>query len=212
EAQFGDFVNGAQPVIDQFIISAESKWQKMSGLVMLLPHGYEGQGPEHSSAYLERFLQLCAEDNIQVCVPSLPHQYFHLLRRQMRRTFRKPLILMMPKSLLRHELSTSQISDLTDKAFEHVIDDPAAPPRDRVRRLLLCCGKIYFALEQARRKEKIDDIAIVRVEQLYPFPQARLQQIISRYRAASEICWVQDEPKNRGAWSYMQQRLGTMLP
>jgi 2-oxoglutarate dehydrogenase E1 component len=212
EAQFGDFVNGAQPIIDQFLVSAESKWQKMSGLVMLLPHGYEGQGPEHSNAYMERFLSLCAEDNIQVCQPTHPHQYFHLLRRQQLRTFRKPLILFMPKSLLRHEASVSRVNDFTDKVFEHVLDDPAQPPREKVRRLLLCTGKIFFALDDVRRKEKVDDVAIVRVEQLYPYPQAKVQAMLSKYRNAVEVCWVQEEPKNRGAWSFMEDRLREMLP
>ncbi len=212
EAQFGDFVNGAQPVIDQFLVPAESKWQKMSGLVMLLPHGYEGQGPEHSNAYMERFLMACAEDNIQVCVPTHPHQYFHLLRRQQLRTFRKPLILFMPKSLLRHEASVSQVSDFTDKVFEHVLDDPKQPAAEKVRRLILCSGKIFFATDEVRRKEKVDDVAIIRIEQLYPFPQAKVQAMLSKYRNAVEVCWVQDEPKNRGAWRFMEPHLREMLP
>ncbi len=169
EAQFGDFANGAQVIIDQFIASAESKWGRGSGLVMLLPHGYEGQGPEHSSARLERFLQLCAEDNIQVAVPTTPAQYFHLLRRQVRRDFRKPLIVMTPKSLLRHKLAVSPVDQLTVGHFHDVLDDPAAP--DRVRRVLFCSGKVYYDLV-ARRAEvgSQRDVAIVRVEQLYPWP------------------------------------------
>ena len=170
EAQFGDFVNMAQPIIDQFIVAAESKWQKMSGLVMLLPHGYEGSGPEHSYAYLDRFLSLCADNNIQVVYPSTPAQYFHVLRQQMKRTFRKPLVLMMPKANLRDANST--LTDLTEGAFQVVIDDPRNPAHDRVRRLLLCSGKIYFALENARKNAGMDDVAIVRVEQLYPYPAA----------------------------------------
>jgi 2-oxoglutarate dehydrogenase E1 component len=211
EAQFGDFVNMAQPMIDQFIVAAESKWQKMSGLVMLLPHGYEGAGPEHSSAYIERFLALCAENNIQVCQPSLPAQYFHLLRRQMLRKFRKPLILFMPKSLLRHEASTSVMGEFTDESFHAVLDDPRQPNRDQVRRVLACSGKIYFSLDAARLKHKVTDVAIVRVEQLYPFPQKELQGILSKYRHAQEMCWVQDEPMNRGAWNFMRDRLGQLL-
>jgi 2-oxoglutarate dehydrogenase E1 component len=210
EAQFGDFVNVAQPIIDQFIAGAESKWGKMSGLVMLLPHGYEGSGPEHSYAYLDRFLSLCAENNLQVIYPSTPAQYFHVLRRQMKRTFRKPLILFMPKANLRDAISP--LSELTDGSFQLVIDDPNNPPRERVRRLLFCSGKIYFALESARAKAGISDTAIVRVEQLYPYPQKELQAILAKYRNALEIGWVQEEPKNRGAWVFMSDRLEPMLP
>lgn len=210
EAQFGDFVNGAQPIIDQFLAAAESKWQKFCGLVMLLPHGYEGQGPEHSNAYIERFLSLCAENNMQVVIPSLPGQYFHVLRRQMKRNFRKPLIMMMPKALLRAEASTSSLAELADGTFQVVLDDPANPPRERVRRLLLCSGKVFFALDAGRKKHQIADTAIVRVEQLYPFPKAEIQTILAKYRA-QEICWVQEEPRNRGAWMFMQDRLQTMI-
>jgi 2-oxoglutarate dehydrogenase E1 component len=209
EAQFGDFVNEAQPIIDQFIVAAESKWQKMSGLVMLLPNGYEGSGPEHSYAYLDRFLASCAENNIQVVYPSTPAQYFHVLRRQMKRNFRKPLILMMPKANLRDAISP--ITDFTDGTFQLLIDDPNNPPRDRVRRLLLCSGKIYFALEAARKRVGLEDVAIVRVEQLYPYPQKELQAIFAKYRNAHEICWVQEEPRNRGAWTFMSDRLEPML-
>jgi 2-oxoglutarate dehydrogenase E1 component len=210
EAQFGDFVNMAQPIIDQFIVAAESKWQKMSGLVMLLPTGHEGSGPEHSYAYLDRFLALCAEDNIQVVYPSTPAQYFHVLRRQMLRKFRKPLILMMPKSNLRDAISS--LADLTEGSFQLVIDDPANLPRERVRRLVLCSGKIYFVLEATRKNAGIQDVAIVRVEQLYPYPQKELQAILAKYRNAHEVCWLQEEPSNRGAWVFMSDRLEPMLP
>lgn len=212
EAQFGDFVNGAQAIIDQFITAAESKWQKMSGLVMLLPHGYDGQGPEHSNGYLERFLGLCAEDNVQVCYPTLPSQIFHLIRRQMVRNFRKPLIVMVPKNLLRSETATSTLADFTDRTLQLVIDDPTQPSPHRVKRILLCTGKIFYALNAARLKEKVDDVAIVRVEQLYPFPQKEIQQIFARYRNASEVCWVQEEPRNRGAWRFMHEYLGPIVP
>ncbi len=212
EAQFGDFVNGAQPIIDQFIASGETKWRKSCGLVVLLPHGYEGQGPEHSNGYVERFLQLCAENNMQVCMPTLPSQYFHLLRRQMLRSFRKPLICFTPKSLLRADFASSLIAEFTDRTFQLVLDDPANLPRERVRRLLLCTGKVFYTLDAARRKNNIDDVAIVRVEQLYPFPQKELQQIIAKYNNAHEVVWVQEEPMNRGAWSFMSQRLPAILP
>ncbi|MGE5612523.1 MAG: 2-oxoglutarate dehydrogenase E1 component [Bacillota bacterium] len=211
EAQFGDFVNGAQPIIDQFIAASESKWQKYCGLVMLLPHGYEGQGPEHSYGYLDRFLALCAEENMQICQPSLPAQYFHLLRRQMKRNFRKPLVLMMPKSLLRSEASTSSVADFVQGAFHLVIDDPKVISRERVRRLLLCSGKVYFTLDAAREKGSVRDVAIVRVEQLYPFPKKEIQGILSRYHRAGEVAWVQEEPQNRGAWTYMEPLLRGML-
>jgi 2-oxoglutarate dehydrogenase E1 component len=210
EAQFGDFVNGAQPVIDQFIVAAESKWQKMCGLVMLLPHGYEGQGPEHSYAYLDRFLALCAENNIQVAQPSLPSQYFHLLRRQMKRSFRKPLVLMMPKSLLRAK--SSSLDEFTNRSFQVVLDDPASPNPQRVRRVLFCSGKIYFTLDEARKQHKLDDVALVRVEQFYPFPEKEIRSIFTKYRGATEIAWVQDEPENRGAWRFMDNKLRKILP
>jgi len=213
EAQFGDFVNGAQAVIDQFLAAAESKWGKMCGLVMLLPHGYEGAGPEHSNAYLERWLSLCAENNMQVCYPSMPSQYFHVLRRQQVRKFRKPLIMMMPKVLLRSGLpgSASQLSELTEGEFQLVMDDPAQPNRETVKRVLFCSGKIYFLLAQAREKEGIKDTAIVRVEQLYPYPKKEIQAILSKYSKASEIAWVQEESANRGAWSFIAPRLRELL-
>ncbi|HEX5242170.1 MAG TPA: 2-oxoglutarate dehydrogenase E1 component [Tepidisphaeraceae bacterium] len=212
EAQFGDFVNGAQSIIDQYIAAAESKWRLMNGLVMLLPHGYEGQGAEHSYGYLSRFLALCAEQNMQVCVPSTPGQYFHLLRRQIRRDFRKPLILMMPKSLLRFEPSFSRIEEFSDNTFQAVLDDPTAPERDSVRRVLFVSGKVYYALNKAREAKSIKGTAIVRVEQLYPFPKKEIQAILARYRKAQEIGWVQEEPRNRGPWSYMSDRLRELLP
>jgi 2-oxoglutarate dehydrogenase E1 component len=212
EAQFGDFINEAQPIVDQFIAASESKWHLMNGLVLLLPHGFEGQGPEHSNAYLERFLSLCAEDNLQVCVPTHPAQYFHLLRRQIHRRFRKPLVLMMPKALLRYAPSASNIEEFTDASFQTVIDDTGQPERDSVRRIIFCSGKVYFTLAAARTKGAIKQVAIVRVEQLYPYPQKEVAAILSKYRQAREICWVQEEPRNRGAWRFMEDRLRDMLP
>jgi 2-oxoglutarate dehydrogenase E1 component len=215
EAQFGDFVNGAQPIIDQILVSAESKWRYSNGLVMLLPHGYEGQGPEHSNAYIERFLSMCAEENIQVTIPSTPAQYFHVLRRQIHRKFRKPLVLMMPKALLRKEGCLSDLVEFTDGTFQTVIDDPAMAnaDRDKVRRVLVCTGKVYYTLRDARTAAERDgDVAIVRVEQLYPFPEAELQAVLAKYPRKQEVCWVQEEPQNRGAWSFIQPRLRKMLP
>jgi len=198
-------------MIDQFISSAESKWQRMSGLVMLLPHGYEGQGPEHSSARLERYLQLCAEDNWQVCNLTTPAQYFHALRRQIHRTFRKPLIVMSPKSLLRHRLAVSSLHELTDGAFQPVLGeaDPIDPAR--VRRVLLCSGKVYYELLTARRERDITDIAIVRVEQLYPLPAKEVDAALQTYPAAREVMWVQEEPWNMGAWHDMYRRLRRII-
>jgi 2-oxoglutarate dehydrogenase E1 component len=207
EGQFGDFANGAQVIIDQFISSGEAKWGRMCGLALFLPHGYEGQGPEHSSARLERFLQLCAESNMQVCVPSTPAQMFHVLRRQMLRHFRKPLILMTPKSLLRHELSVSVLQDFTRGGFANVIgeiDDIAA---EGVRRIVFCAGKVYFDLLKARRKEGVRDVALVRIEQLYPFPGEEYAAILRRYPNAREIVWCQEEPQNQGAWYQIRHRL-----
>ncbi len=207
EGQFGDFVNGAQVLIDQFISSGEAKWGRLCGLTLFLPHGYEGQGPEHSSARLERFLQLCAENNMQVCVPSTPAQMFHMLRRQMLRPLRKPLIVMTPKSLLRHELSVSSIADLTDGGFATVIDDLDAPPPTSVRRVVFCSGKVYFDLLKARRAESLPGVAIVRVEQLYPFPAAEYSAVLERYPHATELVWCQEEPQNQGAWFQIRHRL-----
>jgi 2-oxoglutarate dehydrogenase E1 component len=205
-------VNGAQAIIDQFIVAAESKWQKMCGLVMLLPHGNEGQGPEHSYAYLDRFLALSAENNIQVIQPSVPAQYFHMLRRQMLRKFRKPLFAMMPKSLLRSEVSSSPLEEFTQGEFRNVIDDPTVISREQVRRVLFCTGKVYFTLHKAREEHNVRDVAIVRVEQLYPFPQKEVTGILSRYNRATEVAWVQEEPKNRGAWTFVDARLREMVP
>jgi 2-oxoglutarate dehydrogenase E1 component len=215
EAQFGDFVNGAQPIIDQILVSAESKWRYANGLVMLLPHGYEGQGPEHSNAYVERFLSMCAEENIQVSIPSTPAQYFHLLRRQIRRKFRKPLVLMMPKALLRRDGAMSDLAEFTEGTFQTLIDDPAMAnaDRDKVRRVLICTGKVYYTLRDARTAAERDgDVAIVRVEQLYPFPAKELQAVLAKYPRKQEVCWVQEEPQNRGAWTFIESRLRGMLP
>jgi 2-oxoglutarate dehydrogenase E1 component len=207
EAQFGDFANGAQVVIDQFISSGESKWGRLCGLALFLPHGYEGQGPEHSSARLERFLQLCAEGNIQVCVPSTPAQMFHMLRRQMLRHVRKPLVVMTPKSLLRHPQSTSRLAELSSGRFQLIIDEPDAFDASRVSRVVLCSGKVYYDLLQARNEEANDRVAIVRVEQLYPFPVDGYAALLGRYRNAREIVWCQEEPQNQGAWYQIRHRL-----
>jgi len=209
EAQFGDFNNGAQTIIDQFLASSESKWQRISGLVMLLPHGYEGQGPEHSSARMERFLQLCAEDNLQVCNLTTPAQYFHALRRQMRRDFRKPLVIMSPKSLLRHPKAVSATSDLVSGRFQEVLDD--ATPAADVRRVLLCSGKVYYDLLEQRGKVEAYDVALVRVEQLHPLNDAMLKEVVGRYVHATEFYWVQEEPANMGAWTYIAPRLKQVL-
>jgi len=210
EAQFGDFVNGAQSIIDQIMASAESKWRYMNGICVLLPHGYEGAGPEHSNAYVDRFLSLCAEKNMQVVIPSTPASYFHALRRQMNRKFRKPLILMMPKEMLRAGIST--VDELIgDSQFQNVIDDPKNPQAADVKRVLLCSGKVYFALAEARENAKITDVAIVRVEQPYPLPDKELRNIFEKYRNARQILWVQEEPKNRGCWTFMQPRLRDLL-
>ncbi|MCG3202797.1 MAG: 2-oxoglutarate dehydrogenase E1 component [Gammaproteobacteria bacterium] len=207
EAQFGDFANGAQVVIDQFVAACESKWGRLCGLVMLLPHGYDGQGPEHSSARLERYLQLCAEDNMQVCFPSTPAQMFHMLQRQILRPYRRPLVVMSPKSLLRHPLSVSTLADVTDRGFQLVIEEVDQIGAERVGRILVCSGKVYFDLLEARRAQQIDDIAIVRVEQLYPFPREELKQAIERYPNAQEVVWVQEEPRNQGAIAYLLEGL-----
>jgi 2-oxoglutarate dehydrogenase E1 component len=207
EGQFGDFVNGAQVLIDQFISSGEAKWGRLCGLTLFLPHGYEGQGPEHSSARLERFLQLCAEYNMQVCVPSTPAQMFHMLRRQMLRPLRKPLIVMTPKSLLRHELSVSSLADLTGSGFATVIDDLDAPPPASVRRVVFCSGKVYFDLLKARRTEALAGVALVRIEQLYPFPGVEYAAVLARYPNAVDLIWCQEEPQNQGAWFQIRHRL-----
>lgn len=211
EAQFGDFVNGAQIVIDQFIVASEDKWDQTSGLVMLLPHGYEGQGPEHSSARLERFLTLAAEDNIQVCQPTTPAQYFHLLRRQMHRTVRKPLVVLTPKSLLRHPMARSATAELTSGHYLETIDDTNVHEHDAVKRILLCTGKVAYDLIK-QRDERAAPAAVVRVEQLYPFPADQLSAIFARYPNATEVRWVQEEPLNMGAWRFVFHRLVNRLP
>jgi 2-oxoglutarate dehydrogenase E1 component len=200
EAQFGDFANGAQVVIDQFISSGESKWQRASGIVLLLPHGYEGQGPEHSSGRLERFLQLCAEDNIQVANITTPANFFHALRRQMKRDFRKPLVVMSPKSLLRHPAATSRLDEITSGAFQEIIDDPLKP--EKVDRVIFCTGKVYYDLCDYRDRNKLTGVAVVRVEQLYPLHRNRLSELADHYSGA-RIVWCQEEPQNMGAWSYI---------
>ncbi|HUS06998.1 MAG TPA: multifunctional oxoglutarate decarboxylase/oxoglutarate dehydrogenase thiamine pyrophosphate-binding subunit/dihydrolipoyllysine-residue succinyltransferase subunit [Bryobacteraceae bacterium] len=215
EAQFGDFVNGAQIIVDQFLSSAETKWGQPSGLVLLLPHGYEGMGPEHSSARIERFLQLCAENNLIVANCSTPAQYFHILRRQMKgapggEPVCKPLILFTPKSLLRHPRATSKLADLTSGAFHEVIDDAAALPAATVKRLLFCSGKVYYDLVAEREKMGAGDVGIIRVEQMYPFPQVALQDVLKRYPKA-ELYWVQEEPRNMGPWRFMRDNLMPML-
>jgi 2-oxoglutarate dehydrogenase E1 component len=211
EAQFGDFANGAQIVIDQFLASAEAKWQRMSGLVLLLPHGYEGQGPEHSSGRLERYLQLCAEDNFQVANCTTPAQIFHLLRRQMKRDFRKPLVVMTPKSLLRHKLAVSSVTDLADGMFREVIDESVAISPDHVKRVLFCSGKVYYDLFAERERRQLTDTALVRIEQLYPFPRKVVRDVLQRYAKAKAVAWVQEEPRNMGAWGFVLENLSTLL-
>ena len=200
EGQFGDFANGAQVVIDQFITSGQTKWDRLCGLVMLLPHGFEGQGPEHSSARLERYLQLCAENNIQVVVPSTPAQCFHMLRRQMKRSFRKPLVVMTPKSLLRHRLAVNSLEDLTEGHFQEVIPEIDTHDPAKITRVVACSGKVFYDLLEARRERKLEQVAIIRIEQLYPFPQALYNQILDQYPNLTDIAWCQEEPKNQGAW------------
>ncbi|HEX9473279.1 MAG TPA: 2-oxoglutarate dehydrogenase E1 component, partial [Steroidobacteraceae bacterium] len=207
EGQFGDFVNGAQVLIDQFISSGEAKWGRLCGLTLFLPHGYEGQGPEHSSARLERFLQLCAENNMQVCVPSTPAQMFHMLRRQMLRRLRKPLIVMTPKSLLRHELSVSTLADLTGGGFAKVMDEIDPLPPAGVQRVVFCSGKVYFDLLKARRAGNLASVAVVRIEQLYPFPRQEYAAVLARYPNAADLVWCQEEPQNQGAWYQIRNRL-----
>jgi 2-oxoglutarate dehydrogenase E1 component len=221
EAQFGDFANNAQVIIDQFIASGEMKWLRMCGLVMLLPHGYEGQGPEHSSARLERYLQLCAQDNWQVCNPTTPANYFHVLRRQMLRNFRKPLVLMTPKSLLRHKRCTSFLADFeAGTSFHRVFRDQAEcvpgattvelAPDEEIRRVILCSGKVYFDLMEAREKHNQPLVQMLRLEQLYPFPEGPLGQELERFPNA-EIVWVQEEPRNQGAWTFVRQRIEYLM-
>ena len=219
EAQFGDFANGAQVVIDQFIAAGERKWLRMSGLVLLLPHGYEGQGPEHSSARLERYLQLCAEDNMQIANCSTPCNYFHILRRQLHRKFRKPLVLMTPKSLLRHKRVVSNLEDFGPQTTFHRVlwDDGAGQngartikPDDQIKRVVLCTGKVYYDLLEAREERGIDDVYLMRVEQLYPFPARALMTELDAFKGA-EMVWCQEEPRNMGAWSYIEPNMQWVL-
>ena len=207
EAQFGDFANGAQVVIDQFIASGEAKWGRLCGLTMLLPHGYEGQGPEHSSGRIERYLQLCADYNIQVCIPSNSAQIFHLLRRQMLRPIRKPLIVFTPKSLLRSKDAASPLDDLAQGGFQPVIAEVDAIESSKVRRIIACSGKVYYDLLKARRERGITDMVIIRLEQLYPFPHDEFTAQIAAYPNATEVVWCQEEPGNQGAWHRIQHYL-----
>ena len=212
EAQFGDFANGAQVVIDQFISSGETKWGRLCGLVMLLPHGFEGQGPEHSSARLERYLQLCADHNIQVCYPTTPAQIFHLLRRQIIRPYRKPLIIMSPKSLLRHKLAVSTLEDLTKGSFQPVIGEQDVIKPNLVTRFILCTGKVYYDLLDARRKDNLKHIAIARLEQIYPFPDKLLKAELAKYPQLKDFIWCQEEPKNQGAWYQSKHHFSDNVP
>jgi len=209
EAQYGDFVNGAQVVIDQFIVSGETKWNRESGLVMLLPHGYEGQGPEHSSARVERFLQLCSDNNIQVAYPSTPAQYFHLMRRQMLQPFRKPLVVLTPKSLLRHPRCVSRLDEFSAGWFREIIATGAKP--EKIQAVLLCSGKIYYELLERQEKEGREEVAIIRIEQLYPLRMDLLRKELARYRKAKRFVWVQEEPANMGAWTFLQPHLTELL-
>ena len=206
EAQFGDFMNGAQIIIDQYLISAEDKWNRMNGLVLLLPHGFEGQGAEHSSARLERFLSSCAELNIQVVNCTTPANFFHVLRRQLKREFRKPLVVFTPKSLLRHPRAVSSIEELSKGKFSEIFDDAAADPAG-ITRVLFCSGKIYYELLEQKEKDQVNHIALVRLEQLYPFPHKQFEKVVAKYKGAKEWIWVQEEPENMGAWSYLQRMI-----
>ena len=211
EAQFGDFANGAQVVIDQFITSGETKWGRLCGLTMLLPHGYEGQGPEHSSARLERYLQLCAEQNVQVCVPTTPAQVYHMLRRQVIRPLRKPLIALTPKSLLRHKLAISTLEELAQGSFHPVLPEIDTLDPKKVDRLILCSGKVYYDLLEKRRAEGREDTAIVRIEQLYPFPEEELAEVMAAYKNLKHVVWCQDEPMNQGAWYCSQHHMRRVI-
>jgi 2-oxoglutarate dehydrogenase E1 component len=210
EAQFGDFANGAQVVIDQFITSGEHKWGRLCGLTMLLPHGYEGQGPEHSSARLERFLQLCAEHNVQVCIPTTPAQVFHMLRRQVIRPMRRPLIVMSPKWILRHKLATSTLEELAEGKFHNVLTDTDVDPK-KVKKIVVCSGKVYYHLLEARIESGQDDVALIRLEQLYPFPRAEFIEVLKPFKAAKEVVWCQEEPRNQGAFRQIEHRLTDAL-
>jgi len=211
EAQFGDFGNGAQTIIDQYVAASEDKWKQTSRLVMLLPHGYEGQGPEHSSARLERYLQLCAENNLAVCYPTTPAQYFHLLRRQVRPGMERPLVVMTPKSLLRLPAAASSIEELASGGFQPLIDDAEIQDRDAVQRIVLCSGKVYYDLADARKKSEDRSVAIVRIEQFYPFPLQALRGMLTKYPNAKELVWAQEEPQNMGGWTFIQERLENLM-
>jgi multifunctional 2-oxoglutarate metabolism enzyme len=212
EAQFGDFSNGAQVIIDQFVAPGVDKWQQPSRLILLLPHGYEGQGPEHSNARLERYLQLCAENNMQVCYPTTPAQYFHLLRRQVKQTAARPLVVMTPKSLLRLPAAVSAVEELTAGGFRPVIDDAEVRDRDAVRRIVLCSGKVFYDLAAARKKSGDESVAVIRLEQFYPFPEAALRETFAAYPRATQLVWAQEEPKNYGGWHFVEPRLRNLLP
>ncbi|HTG88336.1 MAG TPA: multifunctional oxoglutarate decarboxylase/oxoglutarate dehydrogenase thiamine pyrophosphate-binding subunit/dihydrolipoyllysine-residue succinyltransferase subunit, partial [Pyrinomonadaceae bacterium] len=212
EAQFGDFGNGAQTIIDQYIAASEDKWKQRSRVVMLLPHGYEGQGPEHSSARLERYLQLCAENNLAVCYPTTPAQYFHLLRRQVRRGMERPLVVMTPKSLLRLPAASSTIEELASGGFKPLIDDAEITDQAAVKKVVLCSGKLYYDLIDARKKAPTSQVAIVRLEQFYPFPLTSIRETLTRYENVRELVWAQEEPQNMGGWTFMQERLENLLP
>jgi 2-oxoglutarate dehydrogenase complex dehydrogenase (E1) component-like enzyme len=212
EAQFGDFGNGAQTIIDQYIAASEDKWKQTSRLTMLLPHGYEGQGPEHSSARLERYLQLCAENNLQVCYPTTPAQYFHLLRRQVKPGMERPLIVMTPKSLLRLPAAGSALESLTEGGFQPLIVDTELSDPSAVRRIVLCSGKVYYDLNEARKKSGETGVCILRLEQFYPFPLARLREVLAGYPKATQLVWAQEEPKNMGGWTFVEPRLEDLLP
>ena len=212
EAQFGDFNNVAQSIIDQYIAASEDKWKQTSRLTLLLPHAYEGQGPEHSSARLERYLQLCAENNLQVCYPSTPAQYFHLLRRQVRPSFERPLIVMTPKSLLRLPAAGSSLEQLTSGGFKPLIDDAEHKNAATVERIALCSGKVFYDLDEARKKSGEDRVALIRFEQFYPFPLRALTETLARYPNVKELVWCQEEPRNMGGWTFMESRLENLLP
>ena len=209
EAQFGDFANGAQVIIDQFIVSGETKWDRVTGLVMLLPHGYEGQGAEHSNARIERYLQLCADNNIQVCSPSTPAQFFHLLRRQLRQPFRKPLVVFTPKSLLRHPRCVSSLAELETGSFRTIIFD--RQQADQAQTVLFCTGKIFYELLERKEQDGRDDVVLIRIEQLYPLRMDLLREACEAYPGAGRHVWVQEEPANMGAWSYIRPKLAALL-
>ncbi|NNE99030.1 MAG: 2-oxoglutarate dehydrogenase E1 component, partial [Pyrinomonadaceae bacterium] len=212
EAQFGDFSNGAQVIIDQYISSSEDKWNERNRLVMLLPHGYEGQGPEHSSARLERYLQLCAQNNMQICYPTTPAQFFHMLRRQVIQEIVRPLIVMTPKSLLRLPAASSTVEDLCNGGFQPLIADASIGDNSKVKRIVLCSGKVFYDLDAARKESSDGSIAILRLEQLYPFPGEALKQVFAEFKNAKELVWVQEEPKNMGGWDFVKPRLREIKP